>query len=134
MGEGAAAAGRRKILTIDRHDIYNVVVSDILGTFEQAVLLALVRLRKDAYGRAILKEVQHRLRRDVAAGAVYATLDRLEAKTLISSRLGSGTPIRAGRPRRYYAIENAGVRALNESRAAVEGMWQGLGWPLKGGA
>jgi PadR family transcriptional regulator PadR len=109
-------------------------VSDILGAFEQAVLLALVRLEKQAYGRTILKEVQQRLQRDVAAGAVYATLDRLEEKRLISSRLGSGTAIRAGRPRRYYSIENAGVRALNESKAAVEGMWQGFRWPLKGRA
>ncbi|HEV3214680.1 MAG TPA: helix-turn-helix transcriptional regulator [Vicinamibacterales bacterium] len=109
-------------------------MSDILGAFEQAVLLSLVRLEKQAYGRMILKEVQQRLQREVAAGAVYATLDRLEEKRLISSRLGSGTAIRAGRPRRYYSIENAGVRALNESKAAVEGMWQGFRWPLKGRA
>ena len=109
-------------------------MSDVLGTFEQAVLLALIRLGKDPYGRAILKEVQSRLQRNVAAGAVYATLDRLEDKALISSRLGSGTEIRAGRPRRYYAIENAGIRALNESKVAVENMWQGFRWPLKGRA
>jgi PadR family transcriptional regulator len=109
-------------------------VADVLGTFEQAVLLALVRLGKDAYGRAILGEVQRRLQRDVAAGAVYATLDRLEDKHLISSRLGPGTPVRAGRPRRYYAIENAGIRSLNESKAAVENIWQGFRWPLKGQA
>ena len=109
-------------------------MAEILGTFEQAVLLALIRLGKDAYGRAILKEVQSRLQRDVAAGAVYATLDRLEDKALISSRLGSGTAVRAGRPRRYYAIESAGVRALNESKAAVENLWQGFRWPLKGRA
>lgn len=106
-------------------------MSDVLGTFEQAVLLALVHLGKDAYGRAILQDVQTRLQRDVAAGAVYATLDRLEGKALVSSRLGSGTPVRGGRARRYYVIESAGVRALNESKAAVEGIWQGFRWPLK---
>ena len=109
-------------------------MADVLGTFEQAVLLALVRLGKDGYGRAILKEVQSRLERNVAAGAVYATLDRLEQKGLISSRVGSGTAVRAGRPRRYYALENAGVRALNDSKAAVESIWHGLRWPLKGRA
>jgi PadR family transcriptional regulator PadR len=57
-------------------------------------ILALVRLGTDAYGRSILKEVQVRLQRDVAAGAVYATLDRLEEKALISSRLASGTAVR----------------------------------------
>jgi DNA-binding PadR family transcriptional regulator len=83
-------------------------------------LLSLVRLEADAYGRAILKEVQVRLDREVTAGAVYSTLDRLEAKELISSRLGTGTAARAGRPRRYYAVERAGLRALNESKSAVD--------------
>ena len=53
-------------------------MADVLGTFEQAVLLAIGRLRQDAYGRAILKDVQTRLERDVAAGAVHTTLARLE--------------------------------------------------------
>jgi PadR family transcriptional regulator PadR len=109
-------------------------MSDVLGTFEQAVLLALVRLRTAAYGRAILKEVEARLARDVAAGAVYATLERLEAKGLISSRLAAGTPVRGGRARRYYSLEAAGVEALNESKAAVDTLWRGLAWPLGGRA
>ena len=107
-------------------------MAEILGTFEQAVLLALVRLGSDAYGRSILREVQVRLQREVTAGAVYATLDRLEKKTLISSRLGPGTPVRAGRPRRYYEIERTGLCALNESKSAVDHLWHGFRWPLKG--
>ena len=98
----------------------------------RAILLAVVRLGKEAYGRTVLTEVQSRLERDIVAGAVYATLDRLEQKGLISSTLGSGTVIRAGRPRRYYTIENAGIHAFNDSRAAVDSMWEGLRWPLKG--
>jgi len=109
-------------------------MADLLGSFEQAVLLSVVRLGKDAYGRAVLKEVQSRLQRDVSAGAVYTTLDRLEERALIRSRLEPGSVIRAGRPRRYYSIAGAGVRALNESRASVESIWSGLRWPLKGGA
>ena len=64
---------------------------DLLGPFEQALLLTLIRLGKDAYGRAILSEIQVRLNRDVSAGAVYATLERLEAKGLASSTLAPGT-------------------------------------------
>jgi len=107
-----------------------------LGSLEQAVLLALVRPRtelgKEAYGRAILKEVQHRLNREVMAGAVYATLDRLEAKGLVSSRLGPGTPVRGGRPKRHYAIEPEGIHALNHAKAAIDRLWAGLRAPLKG--
>ena len=115
-------------------EAYKVVftVAEVLGTFEQAVLLAIIRLRDEAYGRAILKEVQERLGREVAAGAVHATLDRLERKELVTSALGDGTEIRAGRPRRYYRLQPAGRRALNDAREAVNLLWSGFKWPLKG--
>src|SRR5438552_10197567 len=103
-------------------------MADVLGAFEQAVLLAVLRLDDEAYGRAILKEVQTRLEREVAAGAVHATLERLERKGLLASRLGSGTPIRAGRARRYYRLQPAGLRALNDAREAVQNIWHGLKW------
>ena len=105
-------------------------MADVLGSFEQAVLIAVMRLQADAYGRAILKEVQVRVDRDVAPGAVHATLSRLEQKGLLSSKLGSGTPVRAGRARRYYRLLPSGVRALNDARATVENIWRGLKWPL----
>jgi PadR family transcriptional regulator len=105
-------------------------MADVLGAFEQAVLIAVLRLHADAYGRAILKEVQDRLGRDVAPGAVHATLDRLERKNLLSSKLGLGTPVRAGRARRYYRLRPAARRALNDARASLDHIWSGLTWPL----
>ena len=107
-------------------------MAGVLGTFEQAVLLAVLRLGSGAYGRAVLNEVQARLGRDVAAGAVHSTLVRLEEKGLLSSDLGSGSEVRAGRPRRYYSLDPSGVRALNEARAAVSTLWRGFRWPLRG--
>jgi PadR family transcriptional regulator, regulatory protein PadR len=109
-------------------------MADVLGVFEQSVLLAIVRLRDEAYGRAILKEVQVSLERDVAAGAVHATLERLERKGLLASRLGPGTPVRGGRAKRFYRLHPKGLRALNDARAAVDTIWHGLKWPLKGSA
>ena len=110
---------------------YNVdIVAELLGAFEQAVLLAVWRLTEEAYGRAILKGVQASLDREIAAGAVYATLDRLEQKQLIDSRIEEGTAVRAGRVRRYYRLTAAGIKALNESKAAIEYMWRGANWPL----
>lgn len=91
-------------------------------------------LGKETYGRAILKEVQLRLQRDVTAGAVYATLERLEEKGLVSSELESGTVVRAGRPRRRYAIKPEGVQALNDARVTVKRLWAGIRLPLKGQA
>jgi DNA-binding PadR family transcriptional regulator len=112
------------------HNYNVVIVADVLGTFEQAVLLEVLRLGEDAYGRAILKAVQSRLERDVAAGAVHATLERLERKGLLSSRLGSGTPVRAGRARRFYRVQPAGIRALDNARRTVNNIWRGLKWPV----
>jgi DNA-binding PadR family transcriptional regulator len=113
-------------------------MAEHLGTFEQAVLLSVVHphtaLGREGYGRAILKEVQHRLEREVAAGAVYATLDRLERKGLISSRLAEGSAVRGGRPKRHYSIEPKGLRALHAARAAAARLWSGVRLPLKGSA
>ena len=111
---------------------YNVdIVAELLGAFEQAVLLAVWSLAEEAYGRAILRGVQSALDREIAAGAVYATLDRLEQKNLIGSHIEDGTAVRAGRVRRYYRLTAAGVKALNESKAAMEQMWRGAKWPLE---
>jgi PadR family transcriptional regulator len=106
-------------------------MAEVIGQFEQAVLLALIRLGEKAYGRAILSEIQLRLNRDVSAGAVYATLERLETKGLASSRLAPGTAIRGGRARRYFVPTGAGVRALNDAKSATDSLWRGFAWPLK---
>ena len=106
-------------------------MADILGSFEQAVLLAIIRLDEGAYGRAILNEVAARLERDVAAGAVQATLERLERKALVRSRLGSGTPIRDGRARRFYTVLADGLQALNDARTTHETIWRGFDRALK---
>ena len=106
-------------------------MADILGSFEQAVLLAIVRLESGAYGRAVLKAVQVRLERDVAAGAVQATLERLERKGLVRSKVGSGTPIRDGRARRFYTVLSEGLRALDDARKTHETIWRGFSRPLK---
>ena len=109
-------------------------MAEILGVFEQAVLVAVLHLRGDGYGRTIHKEVEARLQRGVTASAVYATLERLEAKGLARSRDGEATPQRGGRARRHFAVTAAGIRALNDARDTAESIWRGLQWPLKGRA
>ena len=106
-------------------------MADIIGQFEQAVLVTLIHLGKDAYGRAVLNEIQVRLNRNVSAGAVYATLERLETKGFVSSRLAPGTAIRGGRARRYFVPTGAGVRALKDAKLATDNLWRGLAWPRK---
>ena len=108
-------------------------MAELLGTFEQIVLLAVLGLEDEAYGRAVLRAVQSASSEDrsISAGAVYATLDRVEAKGLLSSRIEQGTPARGGRARRFYRLTSAGASALSEARRALERMWQGKRWPLE---
>lgn len=99
---------------------------DLLGEFEQAVLLAALRLGDGAYAVPIRLEIERRAGRAVSRGAVYITLARLEEKGYLASWLGEPTAERGGRPKRFYRVLPAGVVALRESRAALERMWHGL--------
>ncbi len=98
----------------------------ILGEFEQLVLLALLRLGNGAFGAAIHREIVTRTGRDLPAGAVYVTLDRLEAKKLLTSRVGEDDPSQITRPKRYYRVAPKGVRAVRRALDAVERMRVGL--------
>ncbi len=103
-----------------------------LGEFEHIVLLAVLRLGDKAYGVPIRTEIESRAGRRVTVGALYATLDRLEAKGLIYSWFADPTPQRGGRSKRYFKLQPKGEQALAESRAMFDRMWRGL--RLKGGA
>lgn len=99
---------------------------ELLGNFEQQLLAALLHLRDNAYGVTIAQAIEERIGKDVSLGAIYTGLDRLEKKGFVSSRLGEATAERGGRPKRYFQIKGAGVKALNESRAAMDRMFDGL--------
>lgn len=92
-----------------------------LGSFEEQVLLAVLRTAEDAYGMAVRRELETVSGRDVTIGAVYATLDRLEAKGLLES----GRALRA-RSRRVFTVTRAGAAALAETRAMRQRLWQGV--------
>ena len=87
-----------------------------IGQFEQLVLTAILRCGRQAYGVKVHESVEMLSgARSVALGAVYATLDRLEDKGLISSWLSDPTPERGGRSKRHYRLEASGERALRDS-------------------
>jgi PadR family transcriptional regulator PadR len=97
-----------------------------LGEFEQMILLAVLRLRDDAYGVTIRAELAARAGRTVAPGALYTALDRLETKGLITSRMSDPTPQRGGRAKRHVTVTAAGMKALNRSVRALERLLDGL--------
>jgi PadR family transcriptional regulator PadR len=93
---------------------------------EQIVLLAVLRLGSEAYGMTVRREIEARTGRDVSIGAIYATLERLQAKGYVSSFTGDPTPERGGRAKRFFRVEAAGRRALSRSEEAVRKMAEGL--------
>jgi DNA-binding PadR family transcriptional regulator len=98
----------------------------VMGAFEEMVLLTLVRQGADAYGVSIRQELEERAGNTVSMGAVYATLDRLESKGLVQSRIGEIGPTRRGRPRRHYSVLPEGIRQLQQTRAVRDRMWSGI--------
>jgi DNA-binding PadR family transcriptional regulator len=98
-----------------------------LGEFEHIVVLALLRLNDNAYGVSVRQEIEARTGRDVSIGAIYATLDRLEAKGYVKSRLGDPTPERGGRSKRFFRVTAKGVAAVNRTHEAIHSMAEGLG-------
>lgn len=97
-----------------------------MGRLEEAVLLVVWRLDGDGYGVTIRRNLCERLGRDLSFGAVYATLDRLEAKGFVSSRLGDATHERGGKRKRHYRIESAGRCAVVDARREGESLWADL--------
>ncbi len=90
------------------------------------VLLVLLRLEDDAYALAVLKELDRSAGRRVSRGALYKTLDRMEAKGMVEWTTEGSTPERGGHPRRLFSVTPTGVEALRASRDTLVRLWSGL--------
>src|SRR5262245_24169320 len=99
---------------------------DFLGEFEIYVLLAIHSLGHDAYGITIRQHIEERAGRDVAIGAVYATLGRLQDKGLVRHDLSEPEPVPGGRSRKHFHMTPAGERALSHSTAMLNRMMSGF--------
>lgn len=95
-----------------------------LGEFEQMAMLALVRLNDQAYGAKIRQLLDDEINRNVAIGAIYSTLERLEKKGMVSSKLGEATAERGGRAKRFFKVTPQGQIALKRARTAMDALWQ----------
>jgi len=104
---------------------------DSLGEFEQLVMLAILRLRDEAYGMTVRREIEDRTSRECSIGAVYATLDRLEVKRLVKSHETPASEDRGGRPRKIYQLTAAGQQSLQQTQKALSRMMDGLRFAWK---
>lgn len=97
-----------------------------LGEFELIVLLALLRVGENAYGVPIARVIEEITGREAGIGSVYAALERLEQKGMVSSSLGNPTPERGGRAKRYFRVTRAGLQQVRNTRKALVALWRGL--------
>jgi PadR family transcriptional regulator PadR len=100
----------------------------MLGEFEYLLLTAAVRLGEAAYGAAIRQEIEDATKRRCSIGALYTTLDRLEAKGFIQTSMGDPTPERGGRPKRMVRVTAQGVRAAKDFYEAITRASRGVTW------
>ena len=100
----------------------------MLGEFEYLLLSATARLGEGAYGAAIRREIESSTRRRCAVGALYTTLDRLEAKGLVRTWMGDPTPQRGGRPKRMVCVTTEGVQEAKAFYRAVNRASRGVSW------
>ncbi len=93
-----------------------------IGEFERLVLLAILRLHGNAYGMRIRQEIKERTNRVTSLGAIYTTLERLQAKGLVSSWTGDPIAERGGRAKKFFEVEAAGQQALRQADEMTERM------------
>jgi PadR family transcriptional regulator, regulatory protein PadR len=103
----------------------------VLGEFEYLVVSAAARLGENAYGAAIRQEIERTAKRSCSIGALYTTIDRLEAKGLIETRLGAATAERGGRAKRMVRLTGKGVREAAAFYQNVTRATRGLAWEAK---
>ena len=96
-----------------------------LGEFELIVLGALMRLGDQAYGVAIINEIENRTGRKVSVGALYATLNRMEKKQYVQSRLGETSAVRGGRAKRFFIVTREGQLQVERSSAVKHKLLHG---------
>jgi PadR family transcriptional regulator PadR len=95
----------------------------LLTDFELMILLAILRLRDEAYAVRIGREIETTAGRAVLLPAVYAALERLERNALLASSMGQPTPERGGRAKRYFRVTGSGLRAVKETQRALVALW-----------
>src|SRR5512140_1535322 len=97
-----------------------------IGEFEYLLLTAAARLGEEAYGAAIRQEIESATARRCSIGALYTTLDRLEAKGLLETWMGDATPQRGGRAKRMVRVTAKGIQAASAFYDAVTRVSRGV--------
>jgi len=108
------------------YNIENMGGRDYLSQLELMVLLAILRIRENAYGMSLAREIEQHSGRELALASIYSALERLEERGLVRSQRGVPTPERGGKARTYFDVTAAGLRALRSAHATFSRLSAGL--------
>lgn len=97
-----------------------------LGEFEEIVMLTVAILHGNAYGIAIVDEMESRLNRKVSIGSLQTVLRRLEKKGYLTSEFGEATQLRGGKRKRFFTVTNFGKQALEEAKDQRLALWNAI--------
>ena len=100
----------------------------MLGEFEYMLVTAAAGLGDKAYGAAIRAEIEATTGRTCSLGALYTTIDRLEAKGLLETWMGEATATRGGRAKRMVRVTAEGVQEARSFYDAVMRVSRGASW------
>src|SRR4051812_11857586 len=105
----------------------------MLGEFEYLLITAAAGLDDKAYGAAIREEIESTTGRKCSIGALYTTIERLEAKGLLKTWMGEATPERGGRAKRMVRVTPKGVQEAKNFYDAVVRVSRGASWVVNRG-
>jgi DNA-binding PadR family transcriptional regulator len=97
-----------------------------LGEFEEIVMLTVAILHGEAYGIAIINEIEKRLKRNVSIGALQTVLRRLEKKGLLTSEFGEATRVRGGKRKRYFKVTRFGQKIVRQAKEERNALWNAI--------
>lgn len=104
---------------------------DVLSRADEILLLAVLRLKNNAYGVSIVKEIRQRTGKTIKLGGLWVSLDILAKRGLVEKQMGDPTPKRGGRSKIYYSLTPDGFKALSRVNELNRSLWKGIGDLIK---
>ena len=101
-------------------------MTKVLSRADETLLLAIYRLKDNAYGVTIIKEVEKRIGKKLTFGGLWVQLDILHKRGFVIKNMADPTPERGGKSKIFYSLTKEGLKALQEVKNINESLWEGI--------
>ena len=93
---------------------------------EEIILLTILKLKGNAYGVSIRKQIYQDMGDKWSFASIYQPLDNLVRKKYVNRIKGDPTAKRGGKSKFYYEVTPNGIRGLLKLKEAHEQVWAGI--------